>query len=89
MKSFAKTFRTFLAMSLVLCMVMSCVAVSADELSKVTLNVTQVDTAPDADGYYTVTATVGEGDASAEVNVILTPPIASIRDWNALKVVLT
>ncbi len=56
MKSFGKTFRTFLAMSLALCMVMSCVTVSADE-TKVSLTVgTPTDTP--VDGYYTVTATV-------------------------------
>lgn len=55
MKSFGKTFRTFLAMSLALCMVMSCVTVSA--ASPITLTKTVSDT-PDANGYYEAVYTV-------------------------------
>ena len=62
MKSFGKTFRTFLAMSLALCMVMSCVTVSA--ASPITLTKTVSDT-PDLNGYYetvyTVTGISAEG----------------------------
>lgn len=53
MKSFGKTFRTFLAMSLVLCMVMSCVAVSADGTVTLT-QIGNVAAEPDGNGYYQV-----------------------------------
>ncbi len=70
MKSFAKTFRTFLAMSLVLCMVMSCVTVSADEVPTVALAVTQLDEVPDTDGYYSVTATVSEATNGGSATIL-------------------